>query len=376
MINLLIDTNIFIQDPKRNKMDFVVLGKLCKSGYVKLHIPTIVRNEYLTSRTSDEQLSIFSEVFTRIERIKNLDISKKDVGYLNKIRTNLNKIKSDYKIIVEKEFDAWIKNNNGKYYDIKAHHGKAVIASYFTGSAPFKKIKSREDFPDAFIYQIAIDISKKTKDLSIISNDNNFCESFKNIKTIFVYKSFEEFFKSKEIAKKLNDGFGEKYFESIINEIKNDSSSIVKYINANIIKELHSKRVSIEVWGESMDAYIGMVDETYDIQFDFPDAEYFGDGLIGLPFSCRTDVYIEYSIDRSLLVDLYREKRSISVTDSYSEYYCDIEENVEVKCNGFLSLQIKEIDVIKSEDDINIKKLIEDAENNFDSIDEIEVISL
>ncbi len=53
MIHVVLDTNIFSSDRRRNSGAFRAFARLCKGGKVKLHVPFVVRNEFLSQQKQE-----------------------------------------------------------------------------------------------------------------------------------------------------------------------------------------------------------------------------------------------------------------------------------------------------------------------------------
>jgi hypothetical protein len=53
MINLAIDTNIFRDNPTRDKTEYKALKKLIANGKVKLFMPYIIEKEFVTQQVAD-----------------------------------------------------------------------------------------------------------------------------------------------------------------------------------------------------------------------------------------------------------------------------------------------------------------------------------
>lgn len=66
----------------------------------------------------------------------------------------MSKVEGDVSNLSEGKISELLDLLGANILEVQEHHGAIVIKSYFKGGAPFKKVKNKEDFPDAFILDI------------------------------------------------------------------------------------------------------------------------------------------------------------------------------------------------------------------------------
>jgi hypothetical protein len=112
-----------------------------------------------------------------------------------------------------------------------------------------------------------------------------------------------------------------------------------------------------------------------DIVIEHREAEYYGEGLLMVPFSLRIDCLVEYAISKSVYYSLPDEKaKSISVTD-LNDYYYDAEEHFILKVAGQLAISLGADENATNLEPQTIEHLLENADAEIDSINEIEILA-
>lgn len=144
MIHLVIDTNIYTDNPRRNNAAFKAVKRLANANALKLYIPYFVKWEFLT-----QEIKKFKEVFSRVDKgLKGL--LRRD--YWGNFKTQLNNIKQQISVVQDQmkkypivEFTRWAADLDAEYLPIGYKHDRKVARDYFKGAVPFKAIKNRND---------------------------------------------------------------------------------------------------------------------------------------------------------------------------------------------------------------------------------------
>lgn len=153
-----------------SSLAFRTLSALGAKNLIRLCVPEIVVRE-CTSQTA-ERVSEFEQIARRnvaaLRKLSPGDIQAK----FDTLEQLLSAHAAELKGAFRDRIHTWIKEARVIVIPIRGHHGNQVIAAYFDGSAPFKKAKNRDDFPDAFIWQALVDLAtNETRDIQFISND-------------------------------------------------------------------------------------------------------------------------------------------------------------------------------------------------------------
>jgi hypothetical protein len=205
MIHVILDTTTYTSDPKRHKGPFRALERLCKGNKVQLHIPYFVKNEYITQQFIDirshlAQIRDFAENVRAITSHDGLH-TYADGG----VKKKAVEMRDGAVAALTQEFEEWMKSLNAKEQPVKPAHGERVAKAYFNESPPFRSIKNRNDFPDAFIWQTILDLAAAHNPLHVVATDKGMYKPAAKTESIKAYKTLEEFIATDECQKALVD---------------------------------------------------------------------------------------------------------------------------------------------------------------------------
>ena len=158
MIHLVIDTTAFRNDPARKKAAFRSLKRLAEAGEIRLHVPHVVMEEFLSQQT-EQYVAGLSEIKTLVVKFKKKHMPDMTREVLENTDQQLSRLKEELVAFARIDFDQWVREVRAEVHGIRESHGKRVIAAYFSGASPFREKKRREDIPDAFIWQVVLDPS-------------------------------------------------------------------------------------------------------------------------------------------------------------------------------------------------------------------------
>ena len=151
MLHVVLDTTAYKQDPQRKKAGFQALGQLCQQGAIVLHIPSIVRREFISHIGHDLE-NVLEETVQSVRRVQRIDNPADSKARAEHVASELSQLVGTPTRDVENRFDQWARDIGAVLHDVSADCLNEVLKQYFAGQGPFKKVKNREDFPDAFIW--------------------------------------------------------------------------------------------------------------------------------------------------------------------------------------------------------------------------------
>lgn len=139
-MEVVLDTNIYTSDPLRGKAGFSAIIKLAQSGKLRLHIPYLVKKEFVSQQIEihEKQINAINSAVNALQRRVPAKLSKK----LDKIRENFSKIQDEIITYPETEFAKWVKEIHGTVHLVSESHGSQVIEDYFNGVLPLKQRKT------------------------------------------------------------------------------------------------------------------------------------------------------------------------------------------------------------------------------------------
>jgi hypothetical protein len=69
MIYVLLDTSIYRSDPPRRRAAFQTLTALCEAGEITLHVPSIVKREFV-SHFANKAEALLAETLARVKKLR------------------------------------------------------------------------------------------------------------------------------------------------------------------------------------------------------------------------------------------------------------------------------------------------------------------
>jgi hypothetical protein len=364
MIHVVLDTNIFSADRKREKTAFRALERLGSKGKLQLHVPYFVREEFL-SQQRESLKSAFSKIDDSLKTLTDVAGDKRVLQFVEETKKRLTIIRDEAKAYVGKEFNSWVRGILAKEYGIAHDHGARVAVDYFNGTPPFKTPKNRNDLPDNFIWQTILDVKKQVNRLHIVVNDGQLRETAKADKGLIVYKDLTDFMNTDVCQEALKEITDEPLLinnmERILEILSDNEREIQNMIETDIIEAIIGQRFTDELLpDEETKAEVVEARPPSLVMMHLASADYYGENEIGIEFEAHMDCIVEYALYKG---HLERAKRRIAVEDR-NEYYFGIKEPFELESHGVLQLKpdAKRLRVSKL-DDKTLKEEIEGADH-------------
>lgn len=170
MIEVILDSSIINHDRAFLSGDFLLLKKLAELRLIQLHIPWVVLNEVIT-RSVNDRFDAIKQVAKQLEVLNRLGNLKKRNADLLRMTNAVKKIEKSCIDGVNRYWEVFIKTAKVVVDGIAPADGYEVMCSYFAGKSPFSKQKSRQDIPDAFIYESVKRISEKMSAVFVCADD-------------------------------------------------------------------------------------------------------------------------------------------------------------------------------------------------------------
>lgn len=123
----------------------------------------------------------------------------------NQIAALLSEFVAEIEAAAHSRLTNWISASKVDIPEIKPAHAVAVFGSYFSGGAPFEQAKSRDDLPDAFIYESTKDLVTEVGELFVVSRDGNLATHLRKIDGVTVYADIHALLGSGNLPVKPDD---------------------------------------------------------------------------------------------------------------------------------------------------------------------------
>jgi len=374
MIEVVLDTNIYSSDALRRTARFNALVRLAKSGKLRLHIPYIVQKEFLSQQTEqfEQLLNSINNGIIDLQRRTSPALIKK----LDAVKESFSKIQDDLVSYPTIDFAKWVNEVNGVIHLISESHGAKVIEDYFEGAPPFKNKKNRQDIPDSFIWQVILDLANQYDALYVVANDKKVREACDNVQNIKTFESLDDFIQSDTCRLLLEEESVNQNIERLFKYIP-----IVLSIRQDEIKEqlteiLEDTKIQSErlIANGSGSAKIKTIEDfANDITVkDLTSVQYYGDGVLVLPFDAQVRITAEYDLTST-------EYHHLSIKRAEQILYSDSDETAiesfTLSVAGKISIKVDSLRILEANlSEENIKSLADGSKFDIDSIEQKELI--
>lgn len=350
MINLIIDTNIYTKNPRREDFDFKALEKLGKAHKILLYIPYIVEREFQTQQFLKSKGHI-DAVISNLDSMLRNNLTVSTTKLIEKVFI---KFRENYQIMLsesEQVFSNWATSINAKRIPLSQQQTKKAWEAYFKGKPPFKEPKIRKDIPDSFVVQSIEEVLHKLDLLYLVCEDGKIRDTFKENTKVLLFNSLNEFIQHNAVQEELRKLDFIDTLESIqksIQSYEEDSRFLEYYIQTNLGDKIIDKE--IEDYRIPDDNNMATISSYYDPEFisiNMKDISYYGDGILGFDFTATLRVSIYYYIYKA---DYYGlpDEISPSVTD-HNDHYFEAEDECEIQVKGTIGINFDYKNLCKEE---------------------------
>jgi hypothetical protein len=342
LLHVALDTSIYTADRTRRNGPFRALTRLLRGKKAQLHVPYVVKHEFVTQRASEIKRSLKS-IRQAAQEIENETSDETLLGYTSGTKKTCADLKAKLSDLISVEFETWLKVCHAIVYPVGTDHGARVVADYFKGSQPFKEAKNRNDFPDGFVWQTMLDLVKDHQPLYVVVNDGALFNAAKSTKGMQAHMDLEHFIATKECQDALAKLTGEiiaKNIKRVKTIIPKKNSTLTKMLESDIVNALAYRTIHDHYFSEdSNEAVISMVGDASP-EFDFDNIEYYGGSEIGIPFTGTSECTLDYPMFKSeyFLMD-DDQSAKISVT-SLNDHFFEAQQDFPIGVRGTLSVEI------------------------------------
>jgi hypothetical protein len=343
LIHVVLDTNIYRQNPDRDNAHFQALGKLSQADIVKLHIPYIVEREFQT-----QQREIYSkDIDKAISGLSGLSRKKLSPKFAQKIVEIKAQVESEREKVLsdaEMQIVQWAEELKANRIPLCLDQAQNAMEAYFQGNRPLKEIKKREDIPDSFVVQSIDKILKENGNIHVVAGDKKIQESFSGSQTSKVYLSLSDFIESELIQNELKDLDVIENLEKIKEAIaifEKETGEVACRVSIDIGEKIVWETIhDPSIPDDNHDATISSYNDIDKIELDFAKIFYFGNGKFGIPFSVKLTVGAIYYIFKADYYCMDPEIEHVPSVSDHNDHYYEAEDEFEVEVTGMATLCI------------------------------------
>ena len=362
-LKVVLDTNVYSSDKFRLGQGFKTLSSLCQNGHVDVILPYIVRREFETQLDTNA-----AEILGDFEKASKRLAASPIPGDL---RAELDELRDKFKARKQEvigshaaKFAIWRQEHAVNELTLSGDHAVAAMENYFAAGAPFKSAKTREDIPDAMLYQAVVDLANAGS-VIFICNDHKLAASVADIGSITHYGDLNGFLASTEVQAIIAQHETADNVANLLLRLKVFAEAspnlFTEYVSDHGGEQLAGIRFSSpSVPGDDREAYIYQFGNLYDIEFDWDSSAYHGDLVYVVPFAGEGVFNINYFVSKW---DAYEVESRGGSYRYHNDYVVEADEEAELWVTGMLRIKVS--DTYTPEDDL------EDAieEMSIDSVD-------
>lgn len=340
MINVVLDTNIFRKNPALDNASFTALAHLANNAHIKLHIPYIVHEEFVTQKIEEYEKHVNS-IERGLKALVNKKLSSEEKEALVSYASGIATIKHNIHERIRTEFSAWITNSHATLHQLQLPVVEKTFKAYFAGLPPFKEKKNRNDIPDSLILETIKSIITGGETVYVVVEDGALREACSQVEHVKVFSSLEEFIGTNQCQLLLKEQYISDNFETIIDALKENAASLADKIDVLLGDSLAWKTFrDRSIPDDNNEATIEALQSANDIELDFEETKYFGEGIIGMPFYLEAEVSAFYYIFKSdfyAMSDDFYDRVSIS---DHNDHYFEATEYFILHVAGLYSIKI------------------------------------
>ena len=377
MINLLIDTSVLRNDPRREKAAFRAVTRALREGNILLHIPELVIQEFLSQELEPYQKALKDILASTNRLLRKPSLPKSLHNVFTNLKSSCSKGDTLEQIqeTISDDFNTWLDSVKHQRYPIKPDHSRRVFERYFRGDLPFREPKKRDDIPDAFICATIEDVLQEIDSLHLVVPDKGIRRTFSGKPNITIWSSLDKFVSSEEFGALLREHYARTNFSQLCKLLISERCLLEKAIERDILESLpYVAVVSDAIPGENGEGMITSVDEPQKIEFGIEDVTYYGDGIGVIPFEVEINCEINFSIFKSdYMIMNDKESEGIFISE-LNEHFFEADKEFTLNISGNLSLETS-TNALEQEDPSE-QNLTETVESNSVRIDEINEIDI
>lgn len=378
MIHVLLDSSIYRNDPSRRRLAFKTLAGLCEKKLVTLHVPSIVKREFTTYLAVQAE-AVLGEAVRSLKKLTRSDGPNSARILAETSLTELRTFTTRYGEHAVSSFNEWLQKVHAVEHEVKPECVHDVLDRYFEGELPFKTVKSRDDFPDAFIWQIIRELAGKGRLCAVIA-DKNFRKAVSKIEKVDAFESLEAFIEAPAVQDLFPENFVRKHEVEILNLFKYSPWIFDVPIADGIDSELRDTSIAHTVYENFDEADIVDVESVDNVTIDFGRAHYFGDNIFRLPFKARVRAILDYFLDKSTYYGMSNEETLlIEVQDSeWNDSTMWVQEGRYLNVEGELGIALDMTELIRKsgEGRLDTDTVLYGSEITIDQIQRTEIVDV
>lgn len=363
MLRVVIDTNGLPLSPASPSAALKRLDTLIEKDIATVLMPSVVAEEWRTQRME----VLRGQLQKAVNALSSL-ISEKHLFSANTAETLGSALEEVKQLTPQAEdlshllLQRLLLRLQAQVEDTANHHGKRVLASYFSGNPPFTSAKARSDFPDAFLFESVRDALNDVDEgaVAVVTKDANLAKHLSGLGNIFIFETLEDFVESAAVQELVDAAGAEAQWKQRLPQIVEmlqqiDDEDLVTRMSNSFVDKLAMTNVShSSIPADNGDATVSMVGDPTDIQIDWDSLSDYGPGLVRVPFSCSSEVLLDFYVYYADAYGMDSDHISVTWADPEDHPYFDAQSHATVHVEGYLLCTVAEWQDDEHTDDVEI----------------------
>ena len=332
-LHVMLDTSILRDDPQRRKAAFVRFQQLARDGHVRLHLPWLVQEEFI-SGTVEAYRKGLREAGASLQRVPGLVLDRLGADLKQRVTT----LRTEVESIIREDFQHWVSSIGAEIHHATVEHTTGMLQRYFAGTPPFRQAKERVDIPDALIWECALAVAETQGGLHFVSGDSDF-EGASQTSTIRYHTSLAAFV---EFADHVLFAAPRAADERIVAALAHHEDILRRAVAEQLPNLMLGTTVTTtELENDEHEAAVIFIGSVGSILFDHDHLATYGVEVITVPFTTSIEALLRYRMPLARYIALSEERAAAIRIADQSEHQADAEEEAVLDLDGQLGVLVE-----------------------------------
>jgi hypothetical protein len=375
VLHLFVDTSILSGSPKRDGAAFRTLERLCRKGDVVCHLSSVTVREFSTQQ-ADHLKTTVASLRKGVRDLERHGFGHTSQGIVKALWDTVTRVEHEIAPSIDTTLAAWISSMKVLVHEPEVTHSSRVLDAYFRGSPPFAQLKNRSDFPDAFIFQALCEVHAAHAPVYAVAADRRLRDAFAGLAGIKAYESLDEFLKADPVQGLIHSANAEQNLLLVREFLGRYATQFDAVVRQELVAALADETVrSHYIPDDDSRATIVMVDDAYGVEYKNDEVEYYGEGLLLLPFEATVEVHAAYTIFKGDYLSLEPERaKSVSISEC-NEHYFEAEESFTIRVAGNVAIQFEATTLEATLLDSGaVSRAFREVDANLDEVEVVELV--
>jgi hypothetical protein len=271
--------------------------ELSKAGLVDVYLPELVIEERRTQWAEAPKQAVADAIVALRSLLEDPILPPQHVEQVRAALDSTSEV--DVDAISVDGLDHFLRSNRVNQLPLTFEQSKAAWKAYFSGAAPHRKPKNRDDIPDAHIFEAAKGLIDRTGLVHFVCADKRLAGALQSLRGAKVYENLEELFQAGTLADPTHLWARDKRWRNLQHRVSADA------IEAEVRKLLEDDLDDHLVGVEFMDFALPGEDSTARVLWamggeliSIQNPDDWGGGIMSFEVECESDAGIGMTLSQ------------------------------------------------------------------------------